>query len=208
MRANALYSSVRPHAQPLYALQGARQIRAGAHGARTLFVFIAPPSMEELERRLRGRGTEAEEKVQRRLANAEAELAAAREPGFVDHVIVNDALDAAVAALQAAVSAHLPELRLAPSAAVAAAAPPPRSDAAGDMASDAAEQHACSGTSNPADSPAASDAPAGAAVKQYLRETVVSHVEAALLALAKARPADPLQFLIDRLVAAKAEQAA
>ena len=51
-----------------------------------------------IERRLRGRGSDAEEVIQRRLANARAELAAWRE---YDYLVVNDALDAAVAELAA-----------------------------------------------------------------------------------------------------------
>ncbi|GIG29106.1 guanylate kinase [Cellulomonas marina] len=66
-------------------LQGARQVRATMPGAR--FVFLAPPSWEELERRLVGRGTEGPEERERRLATARVELAA--EPEF-DVVIVND----------------------------------------------------------------------------------------------------------------------
>ncbi|VTR75607.1 MULTISPECIES: guanylate kinase [Cellulomonas] len=66
-------------------LQGARQVRTTMPDAQ--FVFLAPPSMEELVRRLVGRGTEDEEERARRLATAEVEMAA--EPEF-DHVIVND----------------------------------------------------------------------------------------------------------------------
>lgn len=66
-------------------LQGARQVRAAMPEAR--FVFLAPPSWEELVRRLVGRGTEGPEERERRLATAEVELAAADE---FDHVIVND----------------------------------------------------------------------------------------------------------------------
>ena len=66
-------------------LQGARQVRATMPDA--LFVFLAPPSWEELERRLVGRGTEGPEERERRLATARVELAA--EPEF-DVVIVND----------------------------------------------------------------------------------------------------------------------
>jgi guanylate kinase len=57
------------------------------------YVFVAPPSHGELERRLRGRGTEMEEVVQRRLSNAKGELALWRE---YDYIIVNDNLDVAV----------------------------------------------------------------------------------------------------------------
>ena len=66
-------------------LQGARQIRETMPDAR--FVFLAPPSWEELERRLVGRGTENAEERARRLETARVELAAAPE---FDHVIVND----------------------------------------------------------------------------------------------------------------------
>lgn len=50
------------------------QVKASALGHLCLFIFIAPPSHEELDRRLRNRGTESEEKVLQRLANAEAEI--------------------------------------------------------------------------------------------------------------------------------------
>lgn len=66
-------------------LAGARQVRAAMPEAR--FVFLAPPSWEELERRLVGRGTEGPEERERRLATARVELAAESE---FDHVIVND----------------------------------------------------------------------------------------------------------------------
>lgn len=66
-------------------LQGARQVRETMPEAR--FVFLAPPSWEELVRRLVGRGTEGEEERARRLETARIELAAADE---FDHVIVND----------------------------------------------------------------------------------------------------------------------
>lgn len=66
-------------------LQGARQVRATMPEA--LFVFLAPPSWEELERRLVGRGTETAEERTRRLDTAKVELAAESE---FDKVIVND----------------------------------------------------------------------------------------------------------------------
>jgi guanylate kinase len=66
-------------------LAGARQVRAAMPEAR--FVFLAPPSWDELVRRLVGRGTEGEEERERRLATAHVELAA--EPEF-DHVVIND----------------------------------------------------------------------------------------------------------------------
>ena len=66
-------------------LQGARPVRASRPGA--LIAFLAPPSWEELVRRLVGRGTESEEERERRLQTARDELAAASE---FDVVIVND----------------------------------------------------------------------------------------------------------------------
>jgi len=66
-------------------LQGARQVRATMPEAQ--FVFLAPPSWDELVRRLVGRGTETPEERERRLASARVELAAEQE---FDHVIVND----------------------------------------------------------------------------------------------------------------------
>jgi guanylate kinase len=72
-------------------LQGARQVRASMPEAR--FVFLAPPSWDELVRRLVGRGTEEEAERERRLDSARAELAA--EPEF-DATIVNHTIPAAV----------------------------------------------------------------------------------------------------------------
>lgn len=66
-------------------LQGARQVREVMPDAR--LVFLAPPSWEELERRLVGRGTEDCEERDRRLATAKIELAAEHE---FDHTIIND----------------------------------------------------------------------------------------------------------------------
>lgn len=57
-------------------------------------VFIMPPSIEELERRLRGRGTDAEEVILKRIAKAEFEISKATE---FDHVVINDKLEDAVA---------------------------------------------------------------------------------------------------------------
>ena len=65
-------------------LQGARQVRESMPDAR--FVFLAPPSWDELVRRLVGRGTEDAEERERRLGTARVELAA--EPEF-DHTIIN-----------------------------------------------------------------------------------------------------------------------
>jgi guanylate kinase len=71
-------------------LQGARQVRAAMPDA--LLVFLAPPSPQELKRRLVGRGTEDEETLRRRLQHADEELAA--EPEF-DVTVVNDFVERA-----------------------------------------------------------------------------------------------------------------
>jgi guanylate kinase len=77
-------------------LQGARQVRTLVPDA--LLVFLAPPSWEELERRLRGRGTEPPDVIARRLETARVELAA--EPEF-DAVIVNTSVAEAARRLAA-----------------------------------------------------------------------------------------------------------
>ena len=71
-------------------LQGARQVRASMPDA--LFVFLAPPSWEELERRLVGRGSETEDQQRRRLESAVAELAAEEE---FDATVINTEVHAA-----------------------------------------------------------------------------------------------------------------
>jgi guanylate kinase len=60
-------------------------------------IFIKPPSFEELERRIRGRGTDSEEAIRRRLERARVELEAEAE---FDAVLVNGDLDAGVAELE------------------------------------------------------------------------------------------------------------
>lgn len=72
-------------------LQGARQVRTTWPDAQ--FVFLAPPSWEELVRRLVGRGTESEAQRERRLVTARAELASQSE---FDHVVVNHEVGQAV----------------------------------------------------------------------------------------------------------------
>jgi guanylate kinase len=71
-------------------LQGARQVRAAMPEAQ--LVFLAPPSVDELKRRLIGRGTDDEETIRRRLAHADEELAAEKE---FDRTVVNDFVERA-----------------------------------------------------------------------------------------------------------------
>ena len=82
-------------------LAGARQLRQALPDA--VMIFIAPPSLAELERRLRGRGTDDEAKIQKRLARAREEIRAVRE---FDYAVVNDDLATAVADFQAVVRAE------------------------------------------------------------------------------------------------------
>jgi guanylate kinase len=79
-------------------VQGARQVRES--GLPAIFVFIAPPSLDELERRLRGRGTESEEQITTRLRNAHNEMASLEENGLYDHVLINSDVDACLVDLQ------------------------------------------------------------------------------------------------------------
>jgi guanylate kinase len=73
-------------------IQGARQIRE--HKPDAVMFFIAPPSLHELELRLRRRGDTSEEDIEDRLHIAESEIAEA--PTLFDHVVVNENLDQAI----------------------------------------------------------------------------------------------------------------
>jgi len=72
-------------------LVGARKVKERLPEA--VMIFIAPPTLSELERRLRGRGTDSEEKIQKRLSRAREEIRAIKE---FDYVIINDMLSQAV----------------------------------------------------------------------------------------------------------------
>jgi guanylate kinase len=78
-------------------VQGGAQVLARL-GAEVVAVFLFPPSWPELERRLRGRGTDSEAVIATRLRNAHQEVAFA---GRYTYWVVNDQVDAAVARLQA-----------------------------------------------------------------------------------------------------------
>lgn len=81
--------------------QGARQVRQ--HMPASVLVFIMPPSLGELERRLRHRGTDTEEVIRRRLAEARAEMG--HWPEF-DYLVINDQRETALAALQDILAGH------------------------------------------------------------------------------------------------------
>lgn len=75
-------------------IDGARQVRKSSEDAK--LIFIAPPSWEELVKRLEGRGTDSEERRNERLKLAQEEMAAQSE---FDYVVVNDQLDRVIAEL-------------------------------------------------------------------------------------------------------------
>ena len=82
-------------------VQGGLAVRKAVPDA--VLVFVEPPSMDELERRLRGRGTEDEASIEVRLANAREEMAHAAD---YDVRIVNDDLERAAAELEAVIHTY------------------------------------------------------------------------------------------------------
>jgi guanylate kinase len=93
-------------------VQGCRLVRQKKLPAT--FVFVAPPSEAELERRLRGRGTEDEAAVVKRMTTAKVELEAMDEAGLFDKIIVNDNLDAAYRQLKTVLADDLAVARAKP----------------------------------------------------------------------------------------------
>ena len=81
-------------------VKGAGQVRAEVPDAT--LIFLAPPSVEELERRLRGRGTEDDERIARRLETAAWEMT---QRDWFDHVVVNDHLERAADEVAAIIDA-------------------------------------------------------------------------------------------------------
>ncbi|NDJ17167.1 guanylate kinase [Myxacorys almedinensis] len=86
-------------------LEGARQIRKSFPGA--LKIFISPPSMDELESRIRGRGQDSEDAIARRLRRAQAEVGAAKE---FDVQIVNDDFEKALSQIEKALFETVPAM--------------------------------------------------------------------------------------------------
>lgn len=74
-------------------MEGVKQIHKSHLKCR--FLFLQPPNMEVLEKRLRGRGTDKEEDVLKRLAQAKNELEYAKTPGVHDKIVINDDLETA-----------------------------------------------------------------------------------------------------------------
>ena len=82
-------------------VQGAMQVKENCKDA--ILVFIMPPSIAELERRLRKRGTETDEVISRRIAKAVDEISFAHK---YNYVVVNDELEKAVEDLKSVISAE------------------------------------------------------------------------------------------------------
>lgn len=82
-------------------VQGARQVRES--GTEAVFIFVLPPDYDTLDSRLRGRGSDDEEEISRRLAKAREE---AEEFRLYDYVVVNKDLERAVDALGSIVAAE------------------------------------------------------------------------------------------------------
>ena len=73
-------------------------------GENACSIFIMPPSVEELRRRLEGRGTDSAETIDKRVAKAEFEIS---KSGSFDHIVVNDDLDTAVAETESIIGKFL-----------------------------------------------------------------------------------------------------
>ena len=89
-------------------VQGVQNVKKSA--LNPYYIFIAPPSMEDLEARLRGRGTEKENDIKKRLANAKGEMDYGKEPGNFDKYLVNGDLSTASADLNATIKTWYPHL--------------------------------------------------------------------------------------------------
>ncbi|MFT2720109.1 guanylate kinase [Deinococcus sp. A31D244] len=91
-------------------VEGAMQVKARM-GEEAILIFIMPPSLSELRRRLEGRATETPDRIEKRLARAREEI---REAHEFRYVVVNDDLDRALGELHAIQTAerarHLPEM--------------------------------------------------------------------------------------------------
>lgn len=83
--------------------QGGQQIRASALGAHVVSIFVLPPSLPELERRLRGRGQDSDEVIAGRMLKSRSEISHWAE---YDYVLVNDDLDQTEARMRAILTAE------------------------------------------------------------------------------------------------------
>ena len=81
--------------------QGAAQLKKSCDGA--VFIFILPPGVDELRRRLTGRNLDAAEVIERRILNAEGEI---REAHWYDYLIINDRLEVAAEQFKGVITAE------------------------------------------------------------------------------------------------------
>ena len=89
-------------------VQGAKNVKENSN-LQCKYLFVAPPSIEELGNRLRKRNTETEEKIQIRLTNAVGEIEYGNTPGTVDAMLVNESLDDTIAAVISLLKEWYPE---------------------------------------------------------------------------------------------------
>eukprot|EP00980_Cylindrotheca_fusiformis_P019712 scaffold6886_cov106-Cylindrotheca_fusiformis.AAC.1 len=89
-------------------IQGVMKVKESSLSPR--YLFIAPPSMDQLEKRLRGRGTETEESIKKRLGNAAKELEYGQGEGNFDRIFVNNDLDETFATMAKEFQEWYPQL--------------------------------------------------------------------------------------------------
>ncbi|XP_076451787.1 uncharacterized protein LOC143287565 isoform X2 [Babylonia areolata] len=92
-------------------INGVKSIKAANMSPRPRFVFVKPPSLDALKSRLKGRGTETEESLKKRLDTAQDALDYASQPCAYDHIIVNDDVDVAYEKLKGILIADITELQ-------------------------------------------------------------------------------------------------
>jgi len=88
--------------------QGVRNIKGSTLESK--YIFVKPPSLEELERRLRGRGTETEETIKKRLDTVQSAMDFANSGDIYDLILVNDDIDRAYEELKAQLITWFPSL--------------------------------------------------------------------------------------------------
>jgi guanylate kinase len=89
-------------------MQGVKSVKKT--NLKPRYIFVKPPSIKTLEERLKGRGTETDDSLAKRLAAAKAEMEYAAVAGNYDHIIVNNDLDTAYAELKQILSKDLEEM--------------------------------------------------------------------------------------------------
>jgi guanylate kinase len=91
-------------------IQGVENVKKS--GIKCKYIFISPPTMMELERRLRDRGTETEDKVLVRLSNAAKEMEYGMTPNNFDVIVTNDNLDKTITEIKTHIKSWFPSLDL------------------------------------------------------------------------------------------------